>query len=144
MSFLPFNLDNQKCLIIFKDPSVGEFQYEVTGIVNQPQVSQEILRIRQVLYTNKRYSIDLQIPVKNDLLVKARKLADTLGENRLNSDPKEKKNIAKLLSTEKNFYPKLSSKENYTVKIVPTNDMITLKTDQLNMGDVEEVNENSL
>jgi hypothetical protein len=31
--FIPLVLETQRCNIVFKDPRVGEFQYEITGSV---------------------------------------------------------------------------------------------------------------
>jgi hypothetical protein len=33
LTFLPFSIEKHKFFIIFKDPLVGEFQYEINGIV---------------------------------------------------------------------------------------------------------------
>lgn len=74
MIFLPLSMDNQKCYIAFKDSNVGEFQYEINGLVSHPQYSQDVLRVPQILFTNKSYSIELSFPRKNDLMQKARKI----------------------------------------------------------------------
>jgi hypothetical protein len=39
-----------------------------------PQISLDILKIPQTLLTNKKYLINLPIPVKNDNLLKAKKI----------------------------------------------------------------------
>ena len=35
-TFLPLCMESHKYFIIFKDQNVGEFQYELTGLVEQP------------------------------------------------------------------------------------------------------------
>ena len=37
--FIPLIMDTHKCYVIFRDPKVGEFQYEITGSVELPQLS---------------------------------------------------------------------------------------------------------
>ena len=126
MSFLPFSLDTQKCFVIFKDPSVGEFQYEITGIVNKPEAFQDTLRIRQVLYTNKKYSIDLPIPLKNESILKARKISELLNDSKHERE-RDRKNLHRSPITDRNFFPKLSPKDTYIGKITPANEMVILK-----------------
>jgi len=76
--FIPLVLETQKCFVIFRDPKVGEFQYEVTGLVEPPQISLDVLKVPQSLLTNKKYSISLNIPAKNDNLIKAKKIVESI------------------------------------------------------------------
>lgn len=78
LTFLPFTLETQQATLIFRDEKVGEFQYDLVGLVECNVMCQEVLRISQQLYTNKKYQIELQIPTKNDLIIKARKAAEYL------------------------------------------------------------------
>jgi hypothetical protein len=73
VTFMPFVLEQQKCYIYFSDPNVGEFQYELTGIVEMPLVSSEILRIPTPIYVDTPASVEVSLPLKNDLLLRARK-----------------------------------------------------------------------
>lgn len=57
MVYLPFVCDSQQIFLIFRDEKVGEFQYEITGLVDSNVLCQEVLRIGQLLYTNKKYQI---------------------------------------------------------------------------------------
>jgi hypothetical protein len=41
-----------------------------------PQISMDVLKIPQTLLTNKKYSLNLSIPVKNDNLMKAKKIIE--------------------------------------------------------------------
>lgn len=43
-----------------------------------PQLSLDVLKIPQSLLTNKKYSINLPIPIRNDNLYKARKIIESL------------------------------------------------------------------
>lgn len=76
--FIPLVLETQRCFVIFRDPKVGEFQYEVTGVVEAPQLSLDVLKVPQTLLTNKRYSINLNIPARNDNLIKAKKIIESI------------------------------------------------------------------
>lgn len=67
-------------LLVFRDEKVGEFQYEVIGLVDSNVICQEVLRISQLLYTNKKYQIELAVPTRNDLILRARKAAEYLAD----------------------------------------------------------------
>ena len=79
---------------------VGEFQYDLTGVVEPSSQTQETLRVPQTLYTNKKYSLDLNIPTRNDLIQRARKVSEYL------ADKLERKQKDSPRPNEKN-YPKL-------------------------------------
>jgi hypothetical protein len=51
--FTPLRLAKTKCFIVFHDPLVGEFQYEIMGVTEIPRTLQEI-RIPQALIVGKR------------------------------------------------------------------------------------------
>lgn len=55
--FFPFVLETHKFQILFKDPKVGEFQYDLTAIVDMPQVIGESMKFNQVFFTNKSYAV---------------------------------------------------------------------------------------
>ncbi len=65
MTFVPFMIAKTKCILVFSDPNVGEFQYDLHGIVDEPDIQMEPIRIPQSFYTNKNYTVDLNIPVEN-------------------------------------------------------------------------------
>jgi hypothetical protein len=137
MVYLPFTCDSQQTLLVFRDEKVGEFQYEVVGLVDGNVLSQEVLRIPQLLYTNKKYNIELSVPTRNDLLIRARKAAEYL------IDKLEKKNNTQRdtrslppVNYEK-YYPKLTPLETFTAKLTSPNNSITLKSDQLVIKDID-------
>ena len=55
--FLPFCMDAHKYFILFKDPHVGEFQYEMTGVVEQPNMIQDPIKVSQIFFTNKSSTV---------------------------------------------------------------------------------------
>lgn len=63
--FFPFALESHKFQILFKDPKVGEFQYDLTGLVDMPQVTPESIRLTQTFFTNKTYQVEISVPPKN-------------------------------------------------------------------------------
>jgi hypothetical protein len=67
--FAPVRMGRTKCLLIFHDPSVGEFQYEVTGMTEIPRPLQE-LRIPQQMLVGKRERVELSLPVYNSYMLK--------------------------------------------------------------------------
>lgn len=126
MVFMPFTLDTQQVSLIFKDEKVGEFQYDITGVVESNIMCLETLRIPQALYTNKKYHIELSIPTRNDLITRARKASEYLAD-KLDRKGKDAKGHDR-------FYPKLNtSAENYAVKLSHPNNSIILRTESLNI-----------
>lgn len=71
--FAPLILEQQKCYLYFSDPNVGEFQYEMAGIVEMPLLSNDILKVTTPLYVETPATVELALPLKNDLLMRARK-----------------------------------------------------------------------
>jgi len=71
MVFYPLTMDQHKCYIIFTDPTVGEFQHEILGSVEMPNIISS-LPPDKTLYVDTNYVANLQIPFKNDLMFKAR------------------------------------------------------------------------
>jgi hypothetical protein len=69
--FYPLTMDQHKCYIIFTDPSVGEFQHEIVGNVELPNIIASLPPDR-TLYVDTSYVANIPIPFKNDLMVKAR------------------------------------------------------------------------
>ena len=67
--FTPLRLSKTKCFIIFHDPLVGEFQYEIVGVSEIPRPLQEI-RILQPLTVGKREKIELNLSVYNNMMLK--------------------------------------------------------------------------
>jgi hypothetical protein len=55
--FFPFTLETHKFQILFKDPKVGEFQYDLVGLVDMPQVMPDPMKFNQNFFTNKSYSV---------------------------------------------------------------------------------------
>lgn len=73
ITFAPMVLEQQKCYIYFSDANVGEFQYEMTGIVEMPFVSNDIIRVTAPIYVDTPSTVEVALPAKNDLMGKARK-----------------------------------------------------------------------
>lgn len=142
MAFLPFTCDSQQVFLIFRDDKVGEFQYEVTGLVESNVLCQEVLRIPQLLYTNKKYQLELPVPTRNDLILRARKaaeyLADRLEKKTTQKDTKEgkDKDSKDPKAIYDKYYPKLGALETYAAKLTTPNNSIVLKTEQLIIKDV--------
>lgn len=63
--FFPFMLETHKFQILFKDPKVGEFQYDLVGLVDMPQLISEPMKFSQQFFTNKSYAVELVVPFKN-------------------------------------------------------------------------------
>lgn len=129
-------LESQQVHLVFKDEKVGEFQYEINGVIENNILCQEVLRIPQVLFTNKRYTIDVPVPTRNDLMLRARKAAEFL------ADRLEKKSLPKDQKTTQpinyyKYYPRLSNSETFTAKLTAPNNSIILKSDQLVIRDLD-------
>lgn len=123
LTFAPLIMEQQKCFLYFSDPNVGEFQYEVTGIVEMPLLSNDILRVIPPLFVDTPATADVVLPFKNDLLVKARKQIETIAENKNSRVPKNTQ-----------LYPKLVP-EQYSIELLPVTDMITCAKElTLNLG----------
>ena len=39
---MPFQLNSSSCFVVFQDPNVGEFQYEIKGTTLLPEQQEEI------------------------------------------------------------------------------------------------------
>ncbi|KAL4497051.1 hypothetical protein ABPG72_002207 [Tetrahymena utriculariae] len=73
--FIPLLYEAQKCYIIFSDPTVGEFQYEVIGAVTLPE---EVIQIPETpiqppIYVEEQRNWPIKIPFKNEAMREARK-----------------------------------------------------------------------
>ncbi|EGR28301.1 hypothetical protein IMG5_179020 [Ichthyophthirius multifiliis] len=73
--FIPLVYENQKCYIIFSDPNVGEFQYEIIGKVKLPE---EIIQLPELppIYVEEQKNWQYKIPFRNEKLKAARKLVE--------------------------------------------------------------------
>ncbi|EWS70940.1 flagellar associated protein, putative (macronuclear) [Tetrahymena thermophila SB210] len=79
--FLPLIIEQQRCYIIFKDPNIGEFQYEVIGNVELPMYNNEIIRLPQngqTIYVDDPANIEIPLSYQNESMNRARKLAEQL------------------------------------------------------------------
>jgi predicted nucleotidyltransferase len=127
MAFIPFTLEQQLATLVFRDEKVGEFQYDLTGLVESTNINQESLRIPQILYTNKKYQIEVQIPTRNDLILRARKAAEYLADKLEKKMGTQKDQKVAPINYEK-YYPKLTNSEVYTAKLTTPNSSIILKS----------------
>lgn len=69
--FCPLTMETHKCYLVFTDPNVGEFQYEIVGSVEQPNLL-GTLPPDKTLYVDTNYTANLAIPFKNDHMIRAR------------------------------------------------------------------------
>lgn len=86
------------------------------------------------MLTNKRYSINLPIPTKNDNLSKAKKIIESICERNEKKTTKTQQN----LSTAEKYFPKINPADAYNVKIIPSNEMVQLRSDVLYIKESEE------
>lgn len=95
------------------------------------------MRVSQTLFTNKKYTIELPIPTRNDLIYRARKaaeyLADRLEKRTPSRDPKQ----VPLPVDYYKYYPKLSNSEIFNVKLSNPNNSIVLKSTEINIKDID-------
>jgi hypothetical protein len=68
MSFIPLVYEQQKCYIIFSDPLVGEFQYEIVGRVDLPLEVIDIPKppLTPPIFVDEPRLYPLHVPFKND------------------------------------------------------------------------------
>ena len=67
--FMPLRLGRTKCLLIFNDPTVGEFQYELVGSAEMPKPLQEI-KYQSSLFVGIKDTFELNLPVYNSYMLK--------------------------------------------------------------------------
>lgn len=118
-------METHKCYLFFSDQVAGEFQYEITGLVEMPLISNDILRVSNTVFVDTPAAVELAIPLKNDLLAKARKQIEGIAESKNSKVPK-----GQLL------YPRIAG-ETYTVELLPVTDMISCAK-ELSLGYNEE------
>jgi hypothetical protein len=85
--------------------------------VESPQISLDVLKVPHSLLTNKKYSINLLIPSKNDNLSKAKKIIESIVERAEKKTVKTQHTIGNV----DKYFPKVNSADPYTLKIVPNN-----------------------
>lgn len=73
--FNPILYHKIKCYLIFHDPLVGEFQYEIIGISEMPKILQE-LKYPSTLYTSMKETLEVNIPLYNNFMIKANMLME--------------------------------------------------------------------
>lgn len=78
MVFLPLVLEQHRCTIIFADNQVGEFQHEIIGNVELPEVSQVELKPTQQIYIDQTLIYEPHISFKNTLILDARRKIEQL------------------------------------------------------------------
>ncbi|EGR27115.1 hypothetical protein IMG5_201370 [Ichthyophthirius multifiliis] len=79
---IPLVMKTQRCFIIFKDPDLGEFQYEIIVKVNLPLINQDILKIQKNIFVDEAQNLHVQITNQNEQMKKARKLIEQLLQER--------------------------------------------------------------
>ncbi|CAD8050766.1 unnamed protein product [Paramecium sonneborni] len=77
MQYLPTQLHQQKCMVVFQDNSVGEFQYEIHGNVEPPEVLYDLKPDLQV-FIDQVASFYHHVPFFNPQLKAALKQVDQL------------------------------------------------------------------
>ncbi|EGR27619.1 hypothetical protein IMG5_193180 [Ichthyophthirius multifiliis] len=77
VTFLPLQMETQKCYIIFRDPLVGEFQHEIIGTVEMPNIQTDTIKFpltnMKTLYVDENAVQELEIPFQNESQIRARK-----------------------------------------------------------------------
>lgn len=69
-------LDTYKCLIIFNDSNVGEFQHEILGTADPPE---QIIEYKApTIYVDQQTITDYLITLRNEPMQKARKLIESM------------------------------------------------------------------
>jgi hypothetical protein len=86
MQFIPLVFNQQKCYIIFQDPQVGEFQYELIGTVEPPDVMLDIKPTMQV-FIDTPITYAHHVPLNNPYLRRARKLVEQVMIDRKKAAP---------------------------------------------------------
>ena len=67
--FMPVKLAKTRCFIVFNDPSVGEFQYEIIGSPEIPKPLQEI-KCQSSIFVGHKDWLELSLPVYNSYMLK--------------------------------------------------------------------------
>lgn len=75
LMFNPVLYHKIKCYLIFHDPLVGEFQYEIIGISEIPKVLHE-LKYPSVIYTSMKETLEVSIPLYNNFMIKSNLLME--------------------------------------------------------------------
>jgi hypothetical protein len=73
--YMPLRLGKTKCLLIFNDPNVGEFQYELIGAAEIPKPLQEI-KYQSSLMVGGKDCLELNLPVYNSYMIKCESYFD--------------------------------------------------------------------
>lgn len=53
VSFQPFQMTAHSCKVVFCDTNVGEFQHEIAGEVDMPELSTNELRLKENIFVDK-------------------------------------------------------------------------------------------
>lgn len=72
VSYIPTSLNTTRTTLVFSNPTVGEFQHEITATVEPPAVLQDI-RPPMTLTVDQIVSWEMPVAFKNDTMAKARK-----------------------------------------------------------------------
>jgi len=73
IQFMPFRLDTFKCLIVFVDPQVGEFQHEIVGETTLPDPQEDNVKPNVTIYVDGITKFDYPIPFKNPNIINMKK-----------------------------------------------------------------------
>jgi hypothetical protein len=84
---MPLRLGRTKCLLIFNDPTVGEFQYELVGSAEMPKPLQEI-KYQSSLFVGSKDTFELNLPVYNSYMLKCESYFEQKSLPRTNSKEK--------------------------------------------------------
>jgi hypothetical protein len=69
-------MDAHKCFIIFTDPAVGEFQHEIVGTVELPNLMGDF-RPDKTLYVDVTSVTNIEIPFRNEFMMRGRRAVET-------------------------------------------------------------------
>ncbi|CAD8106047.1 unnamed protein product [Paramecium primaurelia] len=100
LQYIPLIMETHKCQIVFTDPQVGEFQHDLQGTVELPNLSGEF-KPDKLLYVEQTIQIPYQIPFKNEQILRARQ--QILQIMQYKQKIKQQQNIADKTSSSNNF-----------------------------------------
>ncbi|EGR30900.1 hypothetical protein IMG5_121460 [Ichthyophthirius multifiliis] len=128
--FIPLIMQTQRCYLIFKDPNIGEFQYEIIGTVDSPLMYPEIIKLplnSQPIYIETTTNIEIQLNVQNEAQKRARKQIEQLMLEK-NKEKYQKGDKYALKNIDKINFPgtNLEQQGQFQVEIQPAVSFITI------------------
>ncbi|CAD8117028.1 unnamed protein product [Paramecium sonneborni] len=104
LQYIPLTMDTHKCQIVLTDPQVGEFQHDLQGTVELPNLSGEF-KPEKPLYVDQTIQIPYQIPFKNEYIIRARQQIQQIMQ--IKQKNKQQQVGGDKINTQNNFQNKL-------------------------------------